>query len=69
MIILNPCKVIVTVYVPGLMFGNEYAPELLVVLTSDSPVASFFTVTVTPGTTPPSLSTTTPASELAELAP
>src|SRR6185295_3762380 len=44
-------------------------PWLLVVVFCDTPVASFFTATETPGTTPPSLSTTVPVSDDAELLP
>ena len=45
---------------PPFRAGNEKAPWLLLVVSSVSPVALLFTVTMAPGTTPPPASTTTP---------
>jgi hypothetical protein len=59
--VLNPGSEIVTSYLPGARSGNEYAPDAFVIWGgSFSPVASFVTTTVAPGTTPPVLSRTTP---------
>src|SRR5262245_44713820 len=61
--VLKPWSEIFTTYLPGASPGNEYAPEAFVTCTgSFSPVATFVTSTVAPGTLPPSLSTTTPLS-------
>src|SRR5262245_31230407 len=62
-VVLNPCSEMVTLYLPGANPGKDHAPDAFVICGgSFSPVASFVTTTVAPGTTPPSLSLTTPDS-------
>src|SRR4030095_16182209 len=61
--VLKPWSEIVTLYLPGARPGNEYCPDALVTCTGNfSPVETFVTRHVAPGTLPPSLSTTTPLS-------
>src|SRR4030095_9781811 len=61
--VLKPWSEMVTLYLPGARPGNEYAPDAFVTCVGNfSPVDTFVTTTVAPGTLPPSLSTTTPLS-------
>ena len=61
--VLNPSSATVTVYVPGSRTGIENAPDVFENVSNAVPVEVFLTVTVAPGTTPPAVSTTTPARE------
>ena len=51
-----------TSYSPGSTFGMRYRPSGSVVASRSAPVATFLTLTDTPGSTPPLLSRATPAS-------
>ena len=59
--VLKPSSATVTVYVPGSSTGIENAPDELLTVSNVLAVALFLTVMVAPGTTPPAVSTTTPA--------
>ena len=49
-----------TVYLPMRCPGNTYSPEAFVTVVTDTPVASWVRVTVTPGRTAPLSSATLP---------
>src|SRR5262245_41667622 len=58
---LNPCSSATTRYVPSGSSGARYNPCSLVTTDRSAPVSRFVIVTVTPGSTPPELSTTVPS--------
>ncbi len=58
---LKPCSSADTEYVPGLRYSTSYRPLLSVTTCCDTPVSLLVTVIVTPGRTPPVVSTIVPA--------
>src|SRR5687767_10670146 len=62
-IVLKPCRLIVTEYLPTGRAGTVKVPCSDVVASYVVAVALFFTTTVAPGIVPPDASTTTPARE------